>query len=1129
MPNNNFIDLTYFVGEEIIYETFDSNNTENDAISYKKEYTCSQHQNSNLSVRSRNSNKLSSNIEPSSKNIEPVIFKTNNSQIEIIKYIEIIKKNNSADTKSSTNNNTINNNILEINNYETFCTGIFVSGLPKKINNDYLVNLTEDFKTACEHNINSMIVIEPELLYKCSNKDNQIITEFNYLIASLCFPTGICICLECMYNNDDDENFGKNYFVQKTFYNIIKNAKDENYYLTTIQYLNKMKINDFMEKYSFDLIEFYKQNNSDITAINNSNKNKNNQFKKYMKIISHLINNDYIYVPEAISLLSKQPFYFPMNQCLNVILSINSEGKYNLINHILNEVPIPKKLKQIQFFIPSIEKPIILNNSFNIYKIITDNVTNKNINDNEFSISQFDYKILFEKISVENIIIIFELILLEQQIVFIENDYQILSEIIFMFVDLIYPLIWTNPILPILSTKTVQFLQTPVPYIMGLDEQLLKYAYNNKNIYISKDVILFNLITNNFKLGQTGKKANRKDIIREYKIHLLPEIIENFLIEELKALKDKSEKKDNIKKCSEIEIEIKTIFLRLMVILFGDYNSYTFYTHDDNIPIFNKEAFIESKKDKEMKLFMSQIIKTQNFNQFLFNERELYFCNYNKIEKSNDDSCKVNNTYKNEFIDTSYFKKLTADLSSLDNFQIGKFSLKNKKISLHAKNDLSKSMKNILKKNNNNCKNSNNDVLNKVSNIKEEYNREKICLPSKEKSFSNILIKNKIEIKKYLLYPYFLPIIKDEDYIKLNQETLTNNILSFNNKNKYNLLNKDEIYIMDNNFNYNFAKIISKYIYIFPNKKIAKTNIDSKNNIELNNNRHNTAIMFSNIINEDNIKIIEKNKNFTPKLVVRSEYFNKKFGKIDLLNPKIIVPNDTEDTELITLCFTLCCTNKRRISTFQFYRLENIFKEHINKQFFANLVTPDLRIININQHKQLASKAFDDLQKMIIICLEQLTIKETKICRLLTIACFSYYKIEKDKNLVYLYEYFRTKILYPCPMWLLDNFWVEFFLLEMEEAKIKQENLEKRCEKNNSNLSNFLNVSSNFDFDKSVIEIKSKENILLENCLYIADIMHKLNLNPIFIKNLFEKNIIPIFEWENEFDKVILEKINEKL
>ena len=1128
MPNNNLIDLTYFVGEERKFEAFDRKKSENDAISYKKNYSCSQPQkNLDLSVKSRNNNKASSNFESPSKNIEPVIFTTNNSQIEIIKYIEIIKKNNSNDTKSSTNNNTTNNNLLDVNNYETFCTGIFVSGIPKKITNDFLINITRDFEAPCRHSINSMIFIVPELLYKCANKDNSVNTEFNNLIASLCFPIGINICLECMYN-DDEQNFEKNILNQKTFYNIIKNAKDENYYLTTLQYLNKIKVNDFMEKYSFNLIDYYKQKNPGIDTINNSNKNENNHFKKYMKILSHLMNNDFILIPEAISLLSKQPYYFPMNQCLNAILSINSEEKYNLINHILNEVPVPKKLKQIHFYVPSIDKPLILNNYFNIYKYITDKIINKNISDNEFSINQFDYKILFEKISLDNIIILFELILLEQQIVFIENDYQILSEIILILVDLIYPLTWTNPILPILSGKTVQFLQTPVPYIMGLDEYLLKFAYNNKNIYISKETILFNLITNNFQIGKTGKKIFRKDIIREYKIHLLPELIENFLVEELKIIKENREREENITKCY-VEIEIKTIFLKLMAILFGDYNSYTFYTYDDNIPIFNEEAFIKSKKDKEIKLFMSQIMKTQNFNQFLFNERELYFCNYYKTknEIANDDSNRDNNSYKNEFIDTSYFKKLTADLSSLNNFQLGKFSL-NKKNLLYAKKNLSKSMINIFK-DNINCKNSNNEELIKDTNIKEEHDGQEILTTNKEKYFNNLLIKNKIEIKKYLLYPYFLPIIKNEDFIKLNQETLSNNIISFNNNNKYNIPNENNIYIIDNNFTYNFEKIIPKNIYIFPNKKIV-TNIDPKSNNEQYNNRRNTANLLNNIINDNNIEIAEKNINFTPKLELKSEFYKRNFAKINLLNPKIIVPNNTEDTELITLCFTLCCTNKRRISSFQFSQLEFIFKEHINKLFFANLLTPDMRIVNKSQHKQLAPKAFDDLQKMIVICLEQVTIKETKICRLLTIACFSYYKIEKDKNLVYLYEYFRTKILYPCPMWLLDKFWIEFFLVGIEETKNKQEDLKRIYEKNNSNNNNnVFNISSSFDFDKSVIEIKSKENILMDNALYIADIMHKLNINPIFIKNVFEKNILPIFEWENGFDKIILGKINEKL
>ena len=46
------------------------------------------------------------------------------------------------------------------------------------------------------------------------------------------------------------------------------------------------------------------------------------------------------YVPETISLLSKYPFFIPMNICLNNIINLQTtQEKIELINHIINEIP----------------------------------------------------------------------------------------------------------------------------------------------------------------------------------------------------------------------------------------------------------------------------------------------------------------------------------------------------------------------------------------------------------------------------------------------------------------------------------------------------------------------------------------------------------------------------------------------------------------------------------------------------------------------------------------------------------------------------------------------------------------------------------------------------------------------
>lgn len=69
-----------------------------------------------------------------------------------------------------------------------------------------------------------------------------------------------------------------------------------------------------------------------------------------------------------------------------------------------------------------------------------------------------------------------------------------------------------------------------------------------------------------------------------------------------------------------------------MIMLIGDYNNFLFYTEDE-IPLFNKEAFVQSHKDKNSQLFLGEMVKTQIFNQFLLNEKQLYIKTKNKLKR----------------------------------------------------------------------------------------------------------------------------------------------------------------------------------------------------------------------------------------------------------------------------------------------------------------------------------------------------------------------------------------------------------------------------------------------------------------------------------------------------------------
>ena len=1059
-----------------------------------------------------------------------------NSSIEIVEPNEIFDDNKYKDRKEN-----IVRNYME--NYDTFCLALFISGLKPTIDKDSIIENSYSFVSSCGHkNCSILLSFKPELIMTYSNKNSPITQELNYLVANLCFPLGIKICFEIPdENNKDKKNIQK---IQNIFYNVIKNAKDDIFYIATMQYFVKMAMKDFKDLYKFDINSYY----SEINNLENKDKN----LKKVISLINGLKENDIIYLPESISLLSKQPFFRPMNFCLNNIISLpTQEDRNNLINHIINEVPIPQKLKQIQFYIPLYQSPLILNHYYNIFKGLSksNNSLENNIID-DLSMSQLNSKVLLEKIPIDNIIILFQLLLLEQQILIIENNYLTLSEIIFILISLIYPLVWTNPFLPILSLNTVQFLQTPVPYIMGLDEFLLKYAYNSKNIYIGKEIIMYNLMSKNFILSRTRKKANKKEIVNEFKLNFLPEKIENFMNIELKKLKiilDSNRISD-----VELDIKIRLVFLKTMICLIGDYNNYTFYKNDDDMPLFNIEAFIESHKERQIKLFYEQMTKTQLFKQFLLNERQLYFYNIRKnINMNKQNNILDENFDINNCVDTSYFKKMIKNFPELiNNEEIRKLSLdddeninKSAELLRFKKSKSNKHIKINFDMKKNITKSYNNPITIKEKKLTIDFNKVSMNSPeiinltkshqfnlqgqkenkidndliikkSVTNKYNNIIIKKTNKIKKYLLYPYFLPKLKKKENKLITQKIINDRILEYNKKNNYTFIQenkKNKIYILEKSLRYNFNQINKKNYYI----------IEQNNPNYIDENTHNFLTeKYDNPIYETKSSVSNGNQSSQtiPKKTKKSKnHFNKKKEEKKLKikeeknNQKIVPkyyliekPENSENIELIDKCFKSCYTNKHRVTNEQFSSLEKIFSYSFSKSYFAKLLVPDMRIKNKSQHKQLISTSFEDLKIIMKMCLEKLTHEENEIGRLLTIACFSYYKIDKDKNIFYLYQSFIEGVVYPCKLWLIDEFWMEFFRIEMSEASNKEDELIKNYDNNN-----YAEFSDN---DKSVIEFKSKFTILKENSLYMSKIMYKLNLNQIFIVKVFEKMILPVYE-----------------
>ena len=1029
----------------------------------------------------RNNNLLrqtNNTLNMNSVNSKREINKVNNDKVYPI-IDPIIKKNNEP-KKSLSKEKNLNNNSskeqkesleiiynidlddpntkeedLEINEemkiYDTFCIGVFISGLSPPIKTTSLIENSENFMAPCGHLQCSMYPsLQPDLLHTYINKNAKNFKFLSHLVANMCFPLGVKPCFGCRFDENNKIDNLPN--PQQTFFNIIKNEKNEIYYIATLQYFIKMSNADYLMKYKFNPITYF------LDKGGGTSNNKDKKFQNNMKMISDSLNNNNVFIPESISLISKYPFLMSMDKCLRCMISLQSEDMNNLINHLVNEVPSPKKNYQIQFFIPKIRAPIILNHEYNKF------LSSKNNNNNLLSTSQINVKFLLEKISVENIIMIFQLILLEQKILLLENNYQILSEISFIFLELIYPLIWINPFLPVLSIKTVQFLQSPVPYIMGLDEYLLKYASESSSIYLGTEMIIFNIMANQFISSKTRKRIHKKDIFHEFKLPTLPDKIGDYIYKELKNMKklveknernkEKKEKTNEIISDEEIDIKLRTIFLKAMIMLIGDYNNFLFYTEDE-IPLFNKESFVQSHKDKNSQLFLGEMVKTQIFNQFLLNEKQLYIKTKNKLkdithnnmnwnDKNLEKKDEKDNQINYELVDTSYFKKIISVHHELLNAE----KMRNRASSSKRFNTIKSTKKKLVsqrkskftlynkkneEQNNNNIQKGNNNINfvdsqipnNKDSNVLYELDNNKklgngnysidYIRGKKSKFNSNINLSGSIQNNND---ENNLENINKNDKLKSEQRNksvkkimkLTNNIINFNDNEtllQKNIFNEEiKQVLLYPYFLPNLSKRLSEItlktiedaIGIYTQKRNFKFQCQDKDHIFIISKRH--EYNFNNIA-QKRLYIIQKNNsdnfNIDDNGMIRNEkYIDDKFTKnesIDNIDLKEI-KNYIDKNNL---------KNSSNSDTSAISMSKNSLETKLIKDCFINCYTNKSRITK-EQLSALERIFMDKDNKMFFanLILPDTKIKKTKNHKQLTSSSFEDIGKLLSKSLEYL-------------------------------------------------------------------------------------------------------------------------------
>ena len=301
---------------------------------------------------------------------------------------------------------------------ESFCEGFFITSFPA--NNGKVIENSDDYEATCGHKVcSSLPAMQPEIIYRYPQKDTKSL-ELNNLAASICFPSGIKIC----YEEENPVETVKNYSSS------ITNQQGDRYYMVTYHFFYKILNGQFVTKYSMYPIKYQTMKfcNDFYETIENGNELQD-QISRKLEEYGELNFREAVYVPFCISLISKYPYFNQMEKCLEsiriMLANYNAKSKEinDLIHYIVKSIPIPPVNTKLKFPLPFTPEFIDIMSPY--YQ--------------DMCLLGSDITCLINLFSIENIIFIFRLMIFEQKILFVDNEYDRLSEVTNSFISILYP------------------------------------------------------------------------------------------------------------------------------------------------------------------------------------------------------------------------------------------------------------------------------------------------------------------------------------------------------------------------------------------------------------------------------------------------------------------------------------------------------------------------------------------------------------------------------------------------------------------------------------------------------------------------------------------------------------------
>lgn len=242
----------------------------------------------------------------------------------------------------------------------------------------------------------------------------------------------------------------------------------------------------------------------------------------------------------------------------------------------------------------------------------------KRTNDDFEYLEYVSYDLLFLKLNVETIILIFKCLLTERRILIVAETLTTLSSCIDAISNMAHPFAWQYVFIPILPISMISYLAAPMPFIIGILSSSLEIAMKEP----MEDEVLIIDIDNNKIISSP---ENTQEI--------LPSSMLENLEKNLKKCLNNSNNKinNNNNNNSESSIKIAHLFLNFFESIFGNYAKYfessqnNSSNHISTNPIINDYHFNFKRFVKKKSPEICSFLKTfQNYQMFLcfIQERE---------------------------------------------------------------------------------------------------------------------------------------------------------------------------------------------------------------------------------------------------------------------------------------------------------------------------------------------------------------------------------------------------------------------------------------------------------------------------------------------------------------------------